>query len=103
MVEMVMRLDAFFERTPFGRSAANRFVKNIVRTSFDHCRCILVGEYSTNKNITTMEMPYYHINAFERDRFAGNPARVCILEKWLPNNSFQKIAFKNNLSEPPFW
>jgi len=49
-----------------------------------------------------MKIPYYHINAFASDRFAGNPAGVCILEEWLPNEMLQKIAFENNLSETAF-
>lgn len=49
-----------------------------------------------------MKIPYYQIDAFASDRFIGNPAGVCILEKWLPNDTLQKIAFENNLSETAF-
>jgi PhzF family phenazine biosynthesis protein len=49
-----------------------------------------------------MKIPYYHIDAFTSRRFAGNPAGVCILEAWPPDEVMQKIAFENNLSETAF-
>jgi predicted PhzF superfamily epimerase YddE/YHI9 len=33
-----------------------------------------------------MKIPTYHIDSFSTDLFGGNPAAVCILEKWLPDN-----------------
>jgi PhzF family phenazine biosynthesis protein len=54
------------------------------------------------KGLLTIKIPYYHINAFASIRFAGNPAGAWIFEKWLPNESLQKIAFENNLSETAF-
>ena len=49
-----------------------------------------------------MGIPYYHVDAFTSTRFAGNPAGVCILRQWLPDETLQKIAFENNLSETAF-
>ncbi len=50
-----------------------------------------------------MKIPYYHIDAFTRLPFAGNPAGVCPLEDWLPDETLQKIAAENNLSETAFF
>jgi predicted PhzF superfamily epimerase YddE/YHI9 len=35
--------------------------------------------------------------------FAGNPAAVIPLTKWLPDALMQKIAMENNLSETVFF
>ena len=50
-----------------------------------------------------MKIPYYHVDAFASARFKGNPAGVCVLEEWLPDDTLQKIAFENNLSETAFF
>jgi len=50
-----------------------------------------------------MNIPIYHIDAFASELFKGNPAAVCPLEKWLPDDIMQKIAFENNLSETAFF
>lgn len=50
-----------------------------------------------------MELSIYHIDAFASELFKGNPAAVCPLEKWLPDETMQKIAFENNLSETAFF
>lgn len=44
----------------------------------------------------------YQIDAFSASVFGGNPAAVCILEKWLPEEIMQKIAAENNLAETAF-
>lgn len=50
-----------------------------------------------------MRIPIYQVNAFTRHPFRGNPAAVCPLEEWLPDNLLQKIAWENNLSETAFF
>jgi PhzF family phenazine biosynthesis protein len=50
-----------------------------------------------------MIITYYHIDAFTKTAFAGNPAGVCPLETWLPDATLQKIAAENNLSETAFF
>ena len=50
-----------------------------------------------------MRIPIYQIDAFTSERFRGNPAAVCPLEEWLPNELMQKIAAENNLSETAFF
>jgi len=47
-------------------------------------------------------MKYFIIDAFTSELFKGNQAGVCLLDEWLPDNTMQKIAFENNLSETAF-
>ncbi|MED1603252.1 PhzF family phenazine biosynthesis protein [Alkalihalophilus marmarensis] len=47
-------------------------------------------------------MKYYVVDAFAEKVFEGNPAGVCIMEKWLPDDLMQNIAIENNLSETAF-
>jgi PhzF family phenazine biosynthesis protein len=49
-----------------------------------------------------MTIPYYEVLAFTSRLFAGNPAGVCILNEWLPDQLLQKIAAENNLAETAF-
>jgi predicted PhzF superfamily epimerase YddE/YHI9 len=49
-----------------------------------------------------MKIPYYHVDAFTSTPFAGNPAGVCVLEAWLPDETMLGIAAENNLSETAF-
>src|SRR6266446_732026 len=50
-----------------------------------------------------MRIPYYQVDAFTAETFRGNPAGVCVLERWLPDPILQKIAAENNLSETAFF
>lgn len=50
-----------------------------------------------------MKLKLYQIDAFTNKVFAGNPAAVCPLEKWLPDELMQSIAIENNLSETAFF
>lgn len=49
-----------------------------------------------------MKIPIYQIDAFTDERFHGNPAAVCILDDWLPDETLQDIAAENNLAETAF-
>ena len=51
----------------------------------------------------TTEIPIYQVDAFASRVFAGNPAAVCPLEDWLPDEVLQAIAVENNLSETAFF
>jgi PhzF family phenazine biosynthesis protein len=44
----------------------------------------------------------YQIDAFTDKLFSGNPAAVCILDKWLSDDLMQSIASENNLAETAF-
>ena len=50
-----------------------------------------------------MRLKQYQVDAFASRVFEGNPAAVCPLECWLPDNVLQAIAEENNLSEPAFF
>lgn len=47
-------------------------------------------------------MKYYIVDAFTDNLFSGNPAGVCIVEEKITDDTMQKIAFENNLSETAF-
>ncbi|MCL2163635.1 MAG: PhzF family phenazine biosynthesis protein [Oscillospiraceae bacterium] len=47
-------------------------------------------------------MHYHVIDVFTDKLFCGNPAGVCLLDAWLPDNLLQNIAAENNLSETAF-
>ena len=50
-----------------------------------------------------MRIPIYQIDAFTDRQFAGNPAAVCPLPAWIPDETMQRIAEENNLSETAFF
>lgn len=50
-----------------------------------------------------MKIPVYQVDAFTNKIFGGNPAAVCILEKWIDDTILQNIAAENNLSETAFF
>lgn len=50
-----------------------------------------------------MKIPVYQVDAFTEKLFAGNPAAVCPLEAWLPDDQMQSIAAENNLAETAFF
>lgn len=49
-----------------------------------------------------MKLDIYQVDAFATRPFEGNPAAVCPLDKWLPDELMQSIAMENNLSETAF-
>jgi PhzF family phenazine biosynthesis protein len=49
-----------------------------------------------------MKIQMFQVDAFSENLFSGNPAAVCILNKWLDKSIMQKIAEENNLSETAF-
>jgi PhzF family phenazine biosynthesis protein len=50
-----------------------------------------------------MKIPVYQVDAFTDEPFSGNPAAVCPLEEWLPDDVMQQIAAEMNLSETAFF
>jgi PhzF family phenazine biosynthesis protein len=50
-----------------------------------------------------MKLKIYQIDAFTDTIFGGNPAAVCPLEAWLPDDLMQQIASENNLAETAFY
>lgn len=47
-------------------------------------------------------MRQYVVDAFTDKIFSGNPAAVCIMENWIPEELMLSIAIENNLSETAF-
>ncbi len=47
-------------------------------------------------------MKQYIVDAFTDKPFHGNPAAVCVLDAWLPDETMQAIAAENNLAETAF-
>jgi predicted PhzF superfamily epimerase YddE/YHI9 len=50
-----------------------------------------------------MKLPYYEVSAFTRNPFGGNPAGVCPLANWLPDETLRQIAANNNLAETAYF
>lgn len=50
-----------------------------------------------------MEIPIFQVDAFTSRLFAGNPAAICPLDRWLPEDRMQSIAAENNLAETAFF
>lgn len=48
-------------------------------------------------------MRMYQIDAFSDRVFGGNPAAVCPLDTWLPDDVLQAIAVENNLADTAFF
>ena len=48
-------------------------------------------------------MKVYQVDAFTDRVFGGNPAAICPLGSWLPDEKMQQIAMENNLSETAFF
>ena len=49
-----------------------------------------------------MDLPLFVVDAFTNTLFRGNPAAVCPLTTWLPEELMQAIAAENNLAETAF-
>ncbi|NNF18356.1 MAG: PhzF family phenazine biosynthesis protein, partial [Flavobacteriaceae bacterium] len=49
-----------------------------------------------------MKQKIYQVDAFTDTLFKGNPAAVCILDNWIPDELMQQIAAENNLAETAF-
>jgi len=47
-------------------------------------------------------MKYYVVDVFTEKTFSGNPAGICLLDEWQPDEVMQSIAMENNLSETAF-
>jgi PhzF family phenazine biosynthesis protein len=50
-----------------------------------------------------MKIRLFQVDAFTSQLFSGNPAAVCPLEQWLPEDLMQNIAMENNLAETAFY
>ena len=46
---------------------------------------------------------FFEVHSFTKNIFHGNPAGVCPLDRWIDDDSMQRIASENNLSETAFF
>lgn len=53
--------------------------------------------------MSALRIPMYQVDAFTSRVFAGNPAAICPLEAWLPDEQMQSIAAENNLANTAFF
>ncbi|MGE5677980.1 MAG: PhzF family phenazine biosynthesis protein [Pseudomonadota bacterium] len=49
-----------------------------------------------------MKIPVYQVDAFTSHAYKGNPAAVCLVDRWLEDKAMQDIAAELNLSETTF-
>ena len=63
-------------------------------------------EYKEHSNKTggktVQEIDFYLVDAFSNVSFGGNPAAVCPLKAWLPDETLLKMAQQHNQSETAF-
>src|SRR5207253_7149527 len=71
----------------------------LVQCTFVNGRTVFHSILSYNSH---MSIPYYHVDAFTEELFAGNRAGVCILSVFPPDATMQKIAAENKHSETAF-
>ncbi|MBF8742851.1 PhzF family phenazine biosynthesis protein [Pseudomonas guariconensis] len=50
-----------------------------------------------------MQFEIFQVDAFSATPFGGNPAAVVPLEQWLPDETLQRVAEENNLSETAYF
>jgi len=50
-----------------------------------------------------LEIPFYHVDTFTREAFGGNPAAVCVLERWLDDRALLAVAAEINLPATAFF
>src|SRR5262245_65940232 len=50
-----------------------------------------------------MALPFYQVDAFTSQAFAGNPAAVMPLPEWLPDQTLAAIAAEHNLAETAYF
>lgn len=50
-----------------------------------------------------MKIKLFQVDAFAGELFSGNPAAVCPLDHWLPDELMLNIAAENNLAETAFF
>jgi PhzF family phenazine biosynthesis protein len=50
-----------------------------------------------------MKLSIFQVDAFTDKVFGGNPAAVCPLDHWLPDDVMQRIAMENSVAETAFF
>src|SRR5208283_3112128 len=60
------------------------------------------GPYLEKRGVRPVTIPFWHVDAFARSAFGGNPAGVCLLDRWVEPALMQRIAAENNMAETAF-
>ncbi|MGC4073930.1 MAG: PhzF family phenazine biosynthesis protein [Nibricoccus sp.] len=66
------------------------------------CLELKVDTFSQITKNKEVSIPFFQVDTFTSTLFKGNPAGVCILADWPPDNLLQSIAAENNLAETAF-
>ena len=53
--------------------------------------------------MSSVKIPIHQVDSFASRVFSGNPAAVCPLKEWLPDQQMQAIAAENNLANTAFF
>src|SRR3989475_9643136 len=53
--------------------------------------------------LVSMPIPYYQIDSFANELFAGNPAGICLVPAFPANDVMQKIAAENRTAKQLLW
>jgi predicted PhzF superfamily epimerase YddE/YHI9 len=48
-------------------------------------------------------IPFYQVDAFTSRIFGGNPAAICPLQEWLPDDTLKSLTIEHNQSETAFF
>ena len=64
---------------------------------------VMKSTFILHTYLCDMRLPIYIVHAFTDELFGGNPAAVCPLTNWLPDDVMQKLAKENNLSGTAFF
>src|SRR5213595_346035 len=70
----------------------------LVQCTFVNGRTVFHSILSYNSH---MSIPYYHVDAFTEELFAGNPAGVCILSVFSPEAPCRRSRLRINTRRPP--
>ena len=63
---------------------------------------LIAGTAAIVAAVTAVHAPLFQLDAFTTRRFAGNPAAVVVLDRFLPDEVMQAVAAENNLAETAF-
>ena len=103
---MVWKLRSHASRPRKARS--NRVeVQKMLRARAGAARGLAVGARRALSTaaapISSLRVPIYQLDSFASQTFRGNPAAVCPLDAWLPDETLMAIADENALSETAFF
>lgn len=89
---------------PFLLTRQAAYTINIAKyTSLFSILSVITKKPTDEKQLIRMKkIKIYQVDAFADKLFSGNPAAVCILDRWINEGIMQAIAAENNLAETAF-